>query len=346
LFQRQLAREPERFFCFPISEFVIMIPPGGVCCHRQRGSTLISDSSAQTATMNGRSDPMKQDKLVHIACNLCGADDTAPWAVRNGMSVIKCRQCGLIYVNPRVDDPNPDDIYDTSYFDYYKLTEWANGKTFIRRVKLLEKYSPGKGRILDVGCAIGDFMQVAKSRGWDPHGVDITADSIDEIRRRTGVEIKVGDFATVPYDENYFDVVNLGDSIEHMMDPHDALRKVHHILKPGGIGYLRTPDALHLMPLLFRQSWIQIKPKEHLFYFTRKTMRRMLEQSGLEILKVSSSGTYCTVDILLNRITHYFTRQRVIPATLRFMANSLRLGRIRFPLDTLEEMEVIFRKPS
>jgi SAM-dependent methyltransferase len=277
---------------------------------------------------------------------LCGADDPEPWHEKDGMRIVRCRQCGLIYVNPRMNDPNPENIYNAEYFEYYLLTEWSNRKTFDRRLRKLDRLRPQKGLLLDVGCSIGDFIEVAQEHGWEAHGLDITADFKDQIRERTGVEIMVGDFLQVPIEPNTYDLVNMGDSIEHMLDPQGAVHKVRDILKPGGIGYIRAPDCRHIAPRLFKGGWIQIKPKEHLYYFHRGTMRRMIEQAGLEVLSIGSSGAYYTLDIILNRVRHYFGNARAAARFFDFFANTLKLGRIRFPLDVLEELQVIFRKPE
>ncbi len=295
----------------------------------------------QTEIKNEEKTTAARQNMEYIRCNLCEADNTKIYYHKDGMNIVECKECGLIYVNPRINDPNPNNIYDSEYFDYYFLTSHANKKTFAHRLKLLEKYYPQKGDILDVGCSIGDFLEVAKSRGWNPSGIDVSPFLHDWVKENLGFEIQIGDFLEAPYEDDSFDVVHMGDSIEHMLDPSAALEKVRRVLKKDGIGYVRVPDAKAISPRIFGINWIQLKPTEHLFYFTRATMRKMLEQKGFRVLKMGTSGTYLTLNIFLNRLEHYFSADR-LNAVIKFFSETLRLGKLRFYFDVLEELEVVF----
>jgi len=255
-----------------------------------------------------------------------------------------CGKCGLVYVNPMPVAINTGSLYDAAYFDYYVMTAAINRRTYAGHLALIEKFALGKGRLLDVGCATGDFLGIAKSRGWEVSGVDISPAYADRIAKRLNVSITVGDFNKVHYSPESFDVVRMGDSIEHMLDPRGAVKKVFSILRPGGIGYVRTPDISHIMPRLVGKRWIQLKPFEHLYYFSRATMRRLLEEEGFYLLKMGSAGICCTLDMLRNRLEHYYN-PRPLLKILDFFADTLRLGRARFYLDPLEEMQAVFQKP-
>ncbi|MBN2053978.1 class I SAM-dependent methyltransferase [bacterium] len=282
--------------------------------------------------------------LDHVDCDLCGCNDTELRYVIQGMNIVQCSCCGLVYVNPRVPDPNPMNIYDHSYFDYYELTSPANRITYQKRLELLERYVPAKGSILDVGCSIGDFIEIARQRGWSPSGMDVSDAYVDHIRNSLGLPFAVGDFIEVEYESDSFDVVNMGDSLEHMLAPSKAVEKVFRILKPGGFGYIRVPDIDAWSPRLMGRRWIQLKPFEHFYYFTRATMTRLLTERGFEILEIGSSGTWCSLDILRNRFRHYY-KSRVMNALLTLLADKLGLGGAKFYLDVREELQVIFRKP-
>ena len=251
-----------------------------------------------------------------------------------------------MYVSPRYDHPDAHNVYDVPYFEYSLLAQWPNRKTFEKRLDLLERNGPTKGRLLDVGCSVGQFMEIARERGWEPHGVDITDHFADRIRRRAGVSIRVGDFLHVPCESASFDAVHMGDSIEHMLDPAAVIRKVCDILKPGGVGYVRAPDCGHIAPRLFGRRWIQIKPDEHLYYFNRRTMRRMLEAAGLTVLVCRSSRAYFTVETFSSRVGFYYPAARCAAGLLIAAARAIGVDRARFPVDLLEEFEILFRKPA
>ncbi|OQX61574.1 MAG: hypothetical protein B5M56_08685 [Desulfococcus sp. 4484_241] len=282
--------------------------------------------------------------LEYITCNLCGADDSRTLYTIQGMEIQRCRCCGLVYVNPKPFKVNTETIYNTEYFNHHVLNAAVNRHTYAKRLGFIEKFLPGKGRLLDVGCGSGEFLEIAKSRGWETTGIDISPVHRDKFRTHLGIPLVVGDFNDVDFPAESFDAVTLGDSIEHMHNPRDAVKKIFSILRPGGIGYIRTPDISHIIPRLAGKRWIQLKPLEHLYYFSRSTMRLLLENEGFNVITIRSSGIYCTLDVLHNRLQYYYN-PRLMLKLLGFLSDTLRLGRIRFYFDPLEEMQVVFRKP-
>lgn len=260
---------------------------------------------------------------------------------KGGHSIVQCQNCGLVYVNPRI-PTSSEELYAPEYFDYYILTERVDKMTYHRRLGLVERFVE-KDSILDVGSSTGGFLEVAKERGWNPHGLDIVDHYRRQIREKLGIDIQIGEFMDVPLQENSFTAINMGDSIEHMEHPKQALSRVYSILRKGGVLFIRTPDVESLSARFFRRKWIHYKPKEHLYYFSRTTLRQMLEQIGFRILQIGYSGTSCSLNILANRITHYYP-DSLSGQVLQFLTEKLRLGKLTFQLNALDEVQIIARK--
>jgi SAM-dependent methyltransferase len=150
------------------------------------------------------------------------------------------------------------------------------GQTFRGYLGLIRSFVR-QGKLLDIGCATGDFMQEARWCGYDVYGVEVAARGAEicagifgqeRIHRR---ELKKGDFPC-----GYFSVVTLFDTLEHVFAPHDLLETIHDMLAENGILVVVTPDASSLSARMSGGHWLHYK-QEHLFYYSRRNIRKLLE---------------------------------------------------------------------
>jgi len=152
-----------------------------------------------------------------------------------------------------------------------------------------------KGRILDVGSALGTFLKIAESRGWSPEGVEISRFAAEFSRRERGLEVFNGDLEQFPATDESFDVVTFWDSIEHVTHPRENLVTAFSLLRPGGLVLLTTDnfDCLigDLARLAYRASMGKVRyAMERIFiapnrsYFTEETFRDLLEEIGFRIV--------------------------------------------------------------
>jgi len=233
-------------------------------------------------------------------CNLCGANETEliytekdrliklPGSFR----LVRCRQCGLLYLNPR---PSPGEIkvfYPPEYDPYTIAPEDEPSRIkrlereygFWKRARLVNAARPQGGRILDIGCATGHFLSTLRRLGpWEVCGLDISAEATDYARKRYAMEVFTGELAQAQYPSGHFDVVTLWDVLEHVHDPRDTLTEIHRILKPGGLLLVRVPNAATWDARLFGPCWVGYDAPRHLYVFTPATLRRYLEKSSFRI---------------------------------------------------------------
>jgi SAM-dependent methyltransferase len=213
-----------------------------------------------------------------VRCNLCGADDARPLFRRADerllvddveWAAVRCRRCGLGYLNPR---PTRDEIgryYPGGYFD--------RRATMRPRYERQARYVPGEGgRLLDVGTARGDFLAVMRDRGWDVVGVEPA-----EAGNPHGLEIH-----RVPFPEGCdlpdesFDVVTAWAVFEHLYDPASAFDLCASLLRPGGTLIVQVPNLRSA-----HARWAEDVPR-HLYFFSEPTLRRYGERSGLVLERV------------------------------------------------------------
>jgi 2-polyprenyl-3-methyl-5-hydroxy-6-metoxy-1,4-benzoquinol methylase len=157
------------------------------------------------------------------------------------------------------------------------------------------------GRLLDVGCSCGYFLEVAAARGFDVHGVEFSPAAIAAASPKVRPRILEGTLDSVQI-EGGFDVVSAFDLIEHVRNPKSFLRRCAALLSPGGVLLLSTPDTGHFLRLVMRSWWPMLQPMQHLFLFSRRALITALQAEGFEEVTAETAYKTLSVDYLLGQI--------------------------------------------
>lgn len=254
----------------------------------------------------------------HIPCNLCGRNDHQPYCPENGLGLVKCQGCGFVYVSPRPDAKELYALYGETYFHNaesgvvgytnYIHDEPNIRRTAQRRMKQLENYVR-PGRLLDVGCATGFFMDEARKRGWTVEGLDVSSFGVDYARKHFGLKTHHGALTELDFENGSYDLVTMWDVIEHVPDPTAYVRRAAELLRTGGVISLATPDVDSLPARLAGKRWVGFKlSEEHVYYFSVNTLSRMLEAAGFEVINVRHVGKYVPLSLFRDRLGMYFPR--------------------------------------
>lgn len=265
---------------------------------------------------DGSSPRLSEDVVrKHVPCNLCGSAARKPFCPENSLGLVQCQQCGLVYVSPRPDAKELYALYGETYFhnnesgvvgysDYIR-DEGNIRRTSNRRLKLLERFIQ-PGRLLDVGCAVGFFIDEARKRGWQVEGLDVSSFAVDYARDHFDLAARHGALTDLDYPPGAYDMVTMWDVIEHVPDPKSYVDQAAALLRPGGIFALATPDVDSLPARLTGKRWVGYKlSEEHIYYFSIKTLSQMLEAAGFEIVDVRHVGKYVTLRLFLDRLGMY-----------------------------------------
>ena len=245
----------------------------------------------------------------YIKCNLCEIDDTtklfslrvpehhAGRFIRDEWNVVRCRRCGLIYVNPRPDAKAMEVFYSYETPEDHRFVQnWfvecadLQRPTWRQFLRAMSRYRTS-GRLLDVGCGAGSFLVEARRLGYDVMGQDIAPFMVEYCRNQQGLTIYDGDLDSFP-ESGSFDCVTAFDMIEHHPDPKRLLRKVHDLLKQGGLVVVGTHDIGNWFARLYGPRW-RYMHFFHLTYFTRQTLAEMLTACGFQVVH---SGGLHTID--------------------------------------------------
>jgi len=247
--------------------------------------------------------------LESAACPLgCRADDEIVLIGRDTLynmpgsfPVVECRCCGLKRTSPR---PTPNSIgvfYPDNYGPYVSTT--VAHKESLRPKKSRVRSLAGKvfrtvfefnttripalpaGRMLEIGCASGSFLDQMAAKGWEVRGIEFSATAA-EAARRLGYAVHVGPLETAPPPEAAFDLLVGWMVLEHLHEPIKGLSKLREWAKPGAWLVLSVPNAGSLEFAVFKGSWYALHLPAHLFHFTPKSIEKVLTAGGWRLEKV------------------------------------------------------------
>ena len=243
-------------------------------------------------------------------CALCGPGPAkTPRHSFLPFAVVACARCSLVFLSPRLVAPRMMELYqDAAYwnsevegrgYDEY-LEVRANWiRTFRRRLREIERHR-APGRVLDVGCGPGFFVEAAREAGWDAWGIDPSEYAVSLARRSLGERVSVGVVEASGHPPAGFDLVTAFDAFEHVYEPLRFLDAAHALLRPGGVLAITTPDVTSLLARISGRGWVSFKIPEHVYYWSPATIRRALA-ARFDVLEVRSAGQYATVGFLLRR---------------------------------------------
>ncbi|MBI4355015.1 MAG: class I SAM-dependent methyltransferase [Candidatus Omnitrophica bacterium] len=243
-------------------------------------------------------------------CVVCGAS-----AFRTGVlgTLAQCELCGHICY-PAQSTVSAAELYGNDYFTGAEYLDYSSqqgtlAKNFRRYLRLMRRYGAAGGRLLEVGCAYGFFLQEARE-AFRVEGIDVAAEAVAFAAEQLQVPARKLEFPTLQAEEPY-DVVCLWDTLEHLAEPDVYIAKASEVVREGGHLFLTTVDIGSYLARVQGRRWRQIHPPTHLHYFSRATMRRLLERSGFEVLGITAVGTHREITNMLRGLS-LFGKSRVV----------------------------------
>jgi SAM-dependent methyltransferase len=146
------------------------------------------------------------------------------------------------------------------------------------------------GRALDIGCGNGVFLDRIRRHGWDVLGIDTSPAAAAAARESFGITVHVGELEDAPIQARSFDFIHMSHVIEHLARPVATLRRVAHLLRPGGRLYVETPNIDSLAFRWSREYWFALDAPRHLWLFSPATLARALSQSGFSVAQLRVHG--------------------------------------------------------
>ncbi len=241
--------------------------------------------------------------------------------------VVKCNNCGLVYINPRLKEELIVEGYSEGSDENFVSQADAREATFTSSLKEIEKQRPQKGKILDIGTAGGSFLAAAKKRGWEVSGCEPNKWMAAWGKKNYGIDIKPGTLFDQKFKTETFDVVTLWDVIEHTGDPSKVLKECNRILKKDGLLVINYPDFGSWIAKGTKRKWAFLL-SVHLYYFTPETIKKILEKCGYEMIKLKPHFQKLELGYLLFRMQAYNSFISKIGGKI---AKGLHMDKLRIP---------------
>ncbi len=283
-------------------------------------------------------------------CQVCKHSD---WGKIYNSTLLQCSNCGFITANMEISSDDLKNLYSEKYFKGEEYLDYKADKTFIqnnfnKRLRLIKKHHCEFSSVLEIGCAYGFFAEIITQKYPKTQylGLDISEEAIDYAKNFLNQNVQCLDYLTLKTDQLFSDVF-MWDVIEHLPEPTSVIKKASAELMVGGHIHITTGDIDALLPRLQKHKWRLIHPPSHLHYFSKKTLSKLLVDSGFEIVSIS----YPTISRSVRQIFYslFLLNPKAKNGTWLNLKNGfykLIPSRLSIPINTFDIMFVTARKIS
>ncbi len=246
---------------------------------------------------------LRKDYERRVKCPVCEIEECSFAFEKDGFTYVKCIECGMLYINPQLDEDKimahyrslPSQDYWVDVLQTPRQLEYDT-KKFKGALKELSLFA-APGKILDIGCSLGIFLNLARKAGWEVTGIELNKKARKVARQQFGLDILDKPLQELGLEKESFDVITLWEVLEHLTAPNEILRQCAPLLKPGGMIVILVPNCDSLAVRIMQDKaatfgW------GHLWYFTPQSLTKMLEKHGFEVFKISTE--LGEIDTLMN----------------------------------------------
>ncbi|HAN00663.1 MAG TPA: class I SAM-dependent methyltransferase [Marinilabiliales bacterium] len=227
-------------------------------------------------------------------CTICTHPGTKPKYNLPYSILFECGHCKTQFLSPQPTEHRLTEIYSRDYytswgvnnqgFDLVRKMKYQTATSYLKKIK---KIKP-EGKLLDIGCAFGFFLEAARDEGFEPFGIEFSKFSSDYAKKNISNDhVHCGTIENSPFPNQYFDVITMFDLIEHTRQPIVTFQTSVARLKQDGLIVITTPDTGSWSNKLLGKKWLHYK-EEHLFYFNRKSLNVIAAKAGLQIVHTES----------------------------------------------------------
>jgi SAM-dependent methyltransferase len=266
--------------------------------------------------------------MEKIRCNCCKGKNyknyqlAADVFTKEDFYLVKCQDCGLVYLNPRPALNEIGKYYpDKEYFleskrcvyayDHEQAYKAQGGNLRLSAQRLFaQRFFKGKpdkrslkealrdfiishrfgrlkvnfnpGEVLDVGCGDASFLACLRDLGWQVKGTEVSQVAAEKAVKNR-IDVFIGDLLEAKYKSDSFDLVRLWSVLEHLHDPSLYLKEIYRVTKKGGALIIQVPNINSLAFKLFRKNWCALDVPRHLYHFDKRHLARMIEEAGFKV---------------------------------------------------------------
>lgn len=286
-------------------------------------------------------------------CYLCHSGKIKTAFVKNGYTYVRCQNCGLYRLV--LQEPYQKFLnryYEQGYFcgdpdccayvDY-----WGDRHAIQKNMRVyrdqIKKFKT-RGKLLDVGCSMGLFLELAQEAGFDSSGIDVSEYALRQAKKRFAGQVWRTELAKANFPNRSFDVITLFDVLEHLQDPRRELKKAQQLLKDDGILVFETGNLESFWARRLGRNWHFFAPPQHLYAFGASHLETLLDQAGFTIALLTPHNKWITLRYLL----HLASSIGQIPGTAKVyrLLNQTPLAKWQIYLPLRDKVIVVAKKKN
>ncbi|MFA5339881.1 MAG: class I SAM-dependent methyltransferase [Candidatus Omnitrophota bacterium] len=200
---------------------------------------------------------------------------------KDKLRLVKCKSCGLMFINPL---PSREKL--GSYVQNQLFSEIDDGSYSSQVKKILSVKD--KGKILDIGCGRGFFLNRMKQSGWSAFGVELNKEMAAHAKEKFGLDIFCGTLQETKFPDGSFDAVNLRHVLEHLLSPYQTLIHIHRVLKQDGTIVITVPNFEGFQRKIFGRYYLAVAGIFHISQFTPRSLKSLLERAGYRAISIKT----------------------------------------------------------
>lgn len=211
-------------------------------------------------------------------------------SVNENFDIVKCKDCGFTYLNPRPHKNEITKFYPSDFNEFdrsflYRLLKPCFWLAQESTVRLFKKYKK-EGRYLDIGCGNGEFMLAMHRHGFDAWGIEANPEAEKFADRGLTGRILYKDIKECSFLPKSFDIITMFQSLEHIYDLAELFSEINRVLKDDGLLYICVPNSAFFEARLFGPYYYNLEVPRHLYFFTKKSLEALLAKHGFKVRKL------------------------------------------------------------
>ena len=223
--------------------------------------------------------------------------------------LFECCDCGHIFADIDIDFEDVTEIYSDKYFFGNEYIDYISDKAPIEknalvRNKIIKKYTKNftNKNLYEIGCAYGFFLNKIKKNYDITKGIDVNENAIIYAKEYLNLNLEHGDFLSKKIKKDFYNIFCMFDVIEHLSKPNHFIKKINQISKKNTYLFITTGDIKSLNAKIKGKNWRLIHPPSHIHYFSRDSIKKLLEQNNFSIVDIKYLGNYRNIKFIINKI--------------------------------------------
>ncbi|MFC1828292.1 class I SAM-dependent methyltransferase [Thermodesulfobacteriota bacterium] len=248
-----------------------------------------------------------EDLVYDRSCPLCETDDPGVVFIKKGFQYVQCNGCSMLYTNPA--------LKEDKYQEMYEVSQHTDEFIDILKSESQRKYDENKynygldiveglldqGRVLDIGCSIGVFLELAQKRDWKAYGLELNRKAYEHtIQNNLRVENKL--LSDSSFKSIKFDLLTIWDLLEHILAPKEFLSEIRSVLSDSGALLILTPNINSMAARIMHEKCNVFEGWAHVSLFSVETLHRILEETGF---RIEHSETIISEINIINNFINY-----------------------------------------